>query len=317
MTMSQPVLFIIGHGRSGTTLLGNILGELPGAFHGGEMLDLWRRGATEDRCGCGRPIGTCPVWSGVLARMRTPGDGAGEEVRRWQRAVLRLRNVRRLLRTKTAGPPWPMRDVLARTLSGLYRATAEVTGAKVIVDSSKSSTAAALLRWVPGIDPSYVHLVRDPRAVAFSWTRRRDNLRGGQVRREMPTYPAWRSARAWLLWNAVANGVRRRAGHGSALLLRYEDLVDRPREALETVRQRVGGLEGPLPLVEDHTAQLGTNHTIGGNPARFSTGRVELRRDDEWRSEQRPSDRAVITAITLPLLARYGYPVRPGALRDA
>lgn len=306
------VLFVLGHGRSGSTLLGNLLGELPGVFHGGEMLDVWRRGPADDRCGCGRPIGGCPVWSEVLARMRASGGAATDEIRQWKREVLRLRNIPRLLRAPSGGGPWPVRDQLARALSDLYRSTGDVTGADVIVDSTKMSTAAALLPWVPGITPSYVHLVRDPRAVAFSWTRRRQNLRGGSGRREMPRYPAWRSARAWLLWNLVANLVRHRVAGGRGLLLRYEDLVDRPAEALERVRRSAGLAEGPLPLVEEHAAAFGTNHTIGGNPARFSTGRVELRRDDEWRANQRPRDRAIITAISFPLLAWYRYPIHPG-----
>jgi hypothetical protein len=32
-----------------------------------------------------------------------------------------------------------------------------------------------------------------------------------------------------------------------------------------------------------------------------------LRVDDEWKTRQAPVDRALVTAMTLPLLARYGY----------
>ena len=40
---------------------------------------------------------------------------------------------------------------------------------------------------------------------------------------------------------------------------------------------------------------------------RFSAGWIEFRRDDSWISQLRPVDRAQVTALTFPLLARYGY----------
>jgi len=37
---------------------------------------------------------------------------------------------------------------------------------------------------------------------------------------------------------------------------------------------------------------------------------VELRTDTRWRTEMRPLDRAVVTALTWPLVARPGYLVK-------
>jgi hypothetical protein len=47
-----------------------------------------------------------------------------------------------------------------------------------------------------------------------------------------------------------------------------------------------------------------------GNPSRFVTGPVEIRSDDEWESNLKRRDSAVVTALTLPLLRFYGYPLR-------
>jgi hypothetical protein len=309
MTADPVVVFIMAHGRSGSTILGNLLGELDGAFHGGEMVDLWRSRAAEDRCGCGRPLADCPVWAPLVERLEAGGEVPREDLRRWKREVLRLRNVRRLLRVPH-GAPWPARERFAEALSRLYRAVAETTGARVVIDSTKTSTAAALVASVPGIRPFYVHLVRDPRAVAFSWTRRKENLRGRARKTHMSTYAPWKTARAWLLWNLAGDRVRRHAGRDGAVLVRYEDLVASPQDVLGAIRDAVAGLEGDLPMVEGGVADLGVNHTIGGNPSRFTTGRIELRADDEWISRQRPRDRRTVTAICLPLLRRYGYPVR-------
>jgi hypothetical protein len=44
-----------------------------------------------------------------------------------------------------------------------------------------------------------------------------------------------------------------------------------------------------------------------GNPMRLETGHVQLRLDEAWRTDMRVMDRATVTALTWPLLLRYGY----------
>ena len=51
------------------------------------------------------------------------------------------------------------------------------------------------------------------------------------------------------------------------------------------------------------------NHTVAGNPARHRHGLVPMRLDDEWRTAMPTRDRRLVTAMTYPLLRRYGYPV--------
>ena len=74
----------------------------------------------------------------------------------------------------------------------------------------------------------------------------------------------------------------------------------------------VGEPDARLPFVDEHTAELGTNHTVSGNPGRFRTGPVTLRLDDEWVAHQAARDRWATTALALPMLLRYRYPLRPG-----
>ena len=40
-TSKVKVLYVMGHGGSGSTILGNVLGELNGFFHAGELDTLW------------------------------------------------------------------------------------------------------------------------------------------------------------------------------------------------------------------------------------------------------------------------------------
>jgi hypothetical protein len=63
----------------------------------------------------------------------------------------------------------------------------------------------------------------------------------------------------------------------------------------------------PADRPGDWRADLGVAHTASGNPMRFTTGPVPIRLDDKWRSAMLPSNRRTVTALTFPLLQRYGY----------
>ena len=63
-------------------------------------------------------------------------------------------------------------------------------------------------------------------------------------------------------------------------------------------------------VLVDGTIHLKENHTVAGNPARFSGGAVRIRPDVEWEQRLGAAPRRIITALTLPWLRRYRYPIR-------
>ncbi|MQA94591.1 MAG: sulfotransferase [Streptosporangiales bacterium] len=294
----MTVLYITGWCRSGSTLLGNVLAEATGVVHVGELRFLWLNGVlgtgSNGRCGCGARLTECPLWAGVLGAVR-PADRTlaahAAEVVRWQ-AACRTRHTHRILRR----PPdngWP------ETLAATYRAIADQTGARVIVDGSKFSSDAALLTHLPGIEARRVHLVRDPRAVAWSWL----VPKAYTGRRSAPN-----STLHWLGFNLTAEAVAR-AHPDTALRLRYEDLVRDPRAAVAQVLGLLGH-PGPNPVAPDGGVELGGNHTVTGNPNRFARGRTPIEEDRRWHGALPPRQRATTTLLALPLLRRYGYEMR-------
>ena len=110
-------------------------------------------------------------------------------------------------------------------LGALYRAIAEVTGARVIVDSSKIATFAMLLRQVPGLEVRTAHLVRDPRGVVHSWRKSVVRADGGR-RDAMLRYGVASASVRYVAYNALAHGLALR---GRYRFLRYEDLLADPR----------------------------------------------------------------------------------------
>ena len=311
----MKVLYIMSWGRSGSTLLDNLLGEVPGFFSAGELHRLWERGLLQNsRCGCGLEVSRCPVWKEVVHRVGVDAQRSGfvpepRTIANYRADTLRVRNTRRLLRLARQTDLDHDLAWYVTTVSSLYRNVAEVTGATVIVDSTKSPADAAILRAVSGVEPFFIHLVRDPRAVAHSWQRER-LLTDLSQPRPMVRHPPAGSTMSWLAWNLGAESVRRAYPAGTSMLVRYEDFVSEPKS---TIQEIIGLLDEPdreLSFLQGFTAKLEVNHTVSGNPSRYAVGSVELRADTEWTRELPSRDRALATAIALPLLRRYGYSVR-------
>jgi hypothetical protein len=305
------VLYIGGLGRSGTTLLERLLGELPGVVALGEVVHLWQRDLRDgERCGCGEPFRRCGFWRSVGEAAFGGWDAVDvDRVLALRRSVERTRHLPRL----AAGRPPATVLEYAGYYRRLYAAAARVTGAQVVVDSSKHSALAWCLRHTD-LDLRVVHLLRDPRAVAYSWTRRvirPESDRGEQMTRYHP-------ARAALLWNAQNAALSLLARRGTPVFrLRYEELVADPVAALRALAGFAGvDVSGAdLGFVSRFEAALGPGHSAAGNPMRFTVGVLPLRRDDAWRRHLLPRQRRLVGAVCAPLLPAYGYPLRSGATR--
>jgi hypothetical protein len=298
------VIYIAGAGRSGSTVLDRILGTLPGVTSCNETIRVWKNGFLENMgCSCGLDFGDCPFWSVVAEEAFPNGDLDPKRTDGLQREVSRSRHFPRLL-----ADPSPQSSFGARlaeyraSLGPLYRAIAEVCGCDVLIDSSKLPGEALVLAGIPGIDVRVVHLVRDARAVAHSW--RRDRRDPGLRRRQDRHRPLFVAA-YWSTRNALSEMLKRRLPY---VRVRYEDVMASPRTELRRLLEAVDVLNGKdLPLSGDRTISLAPVHTMSGNPQRFETGPTELRSDVEWKRTMPAAPRAAVTAMTLPLLIRYGY----------
>ncbi len=301
--MTKPrILYLTGWTRSGTTLLGNVLGELPGVLHVGELHYLWRNGVlgtgTNSICGCGKRVTQCPLWLDVLAASGVGTPVEATQMVRQQRAHLRTRHLRARLAeaTGTAAPVAAAVAAVNRS-AAIYRLLSERGGDRLIVDGSKYPAEAAALLGRTDLDVHVLHMVRDPRATAFSYKRAKAYI--------APMHPA-RSSGFWTAFNLASELVGRAAGE-RYLRIRHEDLCARPREIVGQV-MRFAGLGDEPPVDKLGRVSLGRNHTVTGNPDRLGSGDTVIRADERWRKGLSVPEVAAATAFALPALTRYGYP---------
>ena len=171
----RRVVYVGGIGRSGSTLIERLIGQLPGVCPVGELVHLWERGIVEDeRCGCGEPFRLCPFWQQV----GTVAFGGWDEVEISRIAALRSRVDRNRFIPALAPAGCPpgiapgadrvhlvLRPAVRRDHSG------ERLCARRGLEQARRRWLICL-RWQADLDLRVLHLIRDSRAVAYSWSRR-------------------------------------------------------------------------------------------------------------------------------------------------
>jgi len=230
------VIYVMGAGRSGSTILGVALGNCAGLFFAGE-LDRWLA-----RAGVPRRSGEAlsRFWKGVLAEVDDPSDLAAGRATCLERSSALL-DVRR----------WPARRRLRpryRAVSEeLYRAIAHTAGVTHVVDTSHYPMRARELRALDGIDLYLLYLVREPQSVVASLGRR------DVPERTFGVFTA--NAYLWLT-QALALLVFLRHPPERRIFVRHEDFLEQPERVLSQVLRQCDADTGNR-LIELDTVTLG------------------------------------------------------------
>ncbi len=305
---SLPVLFIGGIGRSGTTVFELSLGTDMRVVTLGEVIHLWQRCLIDgETCGCGSPLLDCEFWKQLGERAFGGWDRIDPS-----RVVFLKRRIDRTIRVpqlmmRMGSDRWKA-DVreYASYYSRLYAAAAELSGAELVVDSSKQASLPYVLAYAEGLDLRVVHCVRDSRAVAWSWTKKVSRPEsGGGESQYMKRYSPGVLALKWMQHNAVIEALRFKGV--PTRRIRYEDWAEEPVSTVQAALQFAGLRPQQNPRLGSDWVDLPINHTCSGNPMRFKRGVVDVRRDESWRRALPGFSRFLVTTLTAPGLLGYKY----------
>ena len=289
----SEVLYIMGSGRSGTTILEVLLANSPGTFGAGELTHILRDGFRDDGiCSCGRSTSNCDVWSHV----RRLGGWRREDLPEAIRLLRRIESHARFPLTVAGLIDGETLRAYRSLNRRLLDAVAEVTGARVIIDSSKYAGRALALSQCFPERVRVLNVTRSPAGLlgAFRKPRRDEQKQKSMV--------------GALLYHGYVlmslNAARRRLGPRS-LDVRYDDLVSDP---IATIR-RVGEWWKRDVSVTLRKLELGelfdVGHIVTGNRLRYQ-GRVRFDPSAASVQPAGPIGRLVIRVMELyeSMLAR-------------
>ena len=238
------IIAISGSGRSGSTLLSLLLSQDARVFNLGQLRHLWRAFELAEPCSCGQKLPQCAIYGHAVstaAAMSDSGRAFFEDAARltdWGDAAGREQ-----LRQRHQDFLHGMRAVITQVASD--------SGASHVVDSSKAPEVALALSLLPGMEFYLLNLVRDPRAVACSWYRKKRSL-SSLIRNARD----WASRQSRLEHWQPALAAR-------FLSVRYEDLATAPQATLQAIAEWSG-----LPL---NAAQF-----VGANRVQLDWSRQHL-----------------------------------------
>jgi hypothetical protein len=269
-TASRPrLLYIVGYGRSGSTLVDIALSSHERVVSVGEVMylpDYWLDPG--QRCTCGAQFVSCEFWAGLWSS--TPPTDLVQAVRRVETRVGSLRVFLGLL------TPLERRQHRAYHMA-LLAHIGEAHGDALVVDSSKIPARMLALVALADADIHVVHLVRNGLGVMESLVKRGSN-RALEGHIAPPRWVAARTVLGWTLANMCAALYVWRAKPASCTRIRYEDFTRDPGAMTARILHACG-IDGTA--LGDRLSEgepLAVGHMVGGNRLRWRSDiRVEAR----------------------------------------
>lgn len=321
----RKLAYLLSASHSGTTLLALLLGSHRDAVTVGELKATSLGDPDQYRCSCGELLKQCAFWQRLNTTIRE--KGIPFDIRDARTSIHNTSSayVARLLRPLYRGEPWESIRDAALSLSpdwrshyaetqrrnvALIETLFEITGAKVIVDSSKLALRLKYLLRAKNLDIKVIRVKRDGRAVSLTYTDEwtfadasDPKLRGGgtgDIKRRA-TRPMAAAAREWRRSNEAADAILRTLPPAQCLEAKYEDLCADPKKTLGKICNFLdldpAGLATNFRAVEKH---------VLGNGCRFDTT-SEIRLDERWKTHLSESDLAAFDEVAGDLNRKYGY----------
>lgn len=282
--MAVRYIYIIGAGRSGTTVCSLLLQELNGTQLLGELNHLGQFMEGKRPCACGRAPDACALRAELMPVL--------PDALQWREYTA----VAQKAEAHSRFPEYNFRIIVSSIYS---QVTSNVVGLfpdRVIIDSGKYVSRALLLNRVLRGHARFVWVTRDPRGVVYSFSKK--------VQSSRSTLSAcfYYLAVNFMVLIASLGPLR-----GKVIRLRYESIVQDP---ISSVARLSDFLKLPVSAGNEKRHQLTELarplHMIGGNRLVADEG-VQLRADNEWEVAMSKAKRLFIWIICSPLCVFFGY----------
>jgi len=276
------ILYLLGSGRSGTTLLATILNSTNDISTTGELHQFYTYLKNLSACSCGKIVSNCEFWSGVIAEM----DLTKDEIHTFQKK-----------QNNEEGHRYIPSILLGRKASSdyitsqekLFTAISNHTNKNWTLDSSKYIGRFLLLNQIPDINIKGIYVVRDVRGVINSFNK--------QV--QTPRKPI-----STILYYILTNSFGQLVCwmNKDVIKIKYEDFIDNPHEHTKNIYNNLLGQNSNVPLNDFFEIP----HIIGGNRLK-SRKTIKIKKDTAWKTTISRPKQIVYYLLCLPFMLLNHY----------
>jgi len=286
MSKKIPLIYLVGSGHCGSTLLDMIMSGHSKIIGVGELHHFCSKREVLQKyiCSCKRCVLDCSFWKCVKDEICFPN---GLAVFRKKIDFLLGRKKYIYNDKEKRKKPVNIEEYLEIN-EKIYERILKCSGKSVIFDSSKEVNRAELLLFSKKLDIVLVHLVRDGRGVMWSYKRKY----GGVFS------PLWR----WVGGNLKVEILKKRNKKLKVVFIRYEDLVRNPKKEVMKILKEVNlSFEPSMLRFRAHP-----QHQFSGNRMRFLS-EEKIEEDLSWKKNLTFKDLVVFFILGGWLNKFYGY----------
>lgn len=255
------ILYIVGSGHSGSTLLDVLLSSHERVFGLGEVEKIGAKFFLErGTCACGERFRNCTFWKPLWNKLQRYSKKRIRHIRR-SRTDFLLNRPRYYFRTQSNELATVDEYRLSNKMVIEY--VKKTTGAEVLIDSTKSLDRLEFLQNTNEYEVKALHLVREGLGVVWSNYKK--------------TGKYWPFMKQWAFENIKVEIAKKRSEY-KYLTVFYSDLVERPDETLEQIKCFI---DKPTLSKQDISAL--EPHHINGNAGTFQRISAGIKPDYKWR----------------------------------
>lgn len=254
-----PLLYLLGAGRSGTTLMATVLGNQPQIRTVGEMHQFHEHLLNKKNCSCGQPLENCTFWKPILNDLNLNII----DLQRISQKENHI-NILKLMLTGKEDKEYIalQTDIFKGILNGILESW--------ILDSSKYIARYLLLSKSKEFNIKGIYVVRDVRGVINSFKK--------QV--QTPKRPL-----STILYYMLINSFGQLVcwTDKRIIKIKYEDFIKEPDRIVEKILVHITQSDesGKKPVVP---TEFHVPHIIGGNRLRAKSS-IVIKPDLEWKNK--------------------------------
>lgn len=258
--MKIKIIYLLGAGRSGTTLMGTILNDHPKILTIGEMHQFLNHLIDKEECSCGKKLSNCEFWKSIINDI----NFNGVDIKSIQKESNSKESHKNILFLMFKSKP----DlVYLKFQEHIFNVIYKQQEGQFLLDSSKYIARYLLLKKSSKLDIKAIYIVRDIRGVINSF--------GKQV--QTPKGPI-STIIYYMLINFIAQIIC--AFDKKIIKVKYEDFVNLTSKELNRIYSHVFENEEKVELIPE-TFKM--PHIIGGNRMKKNQ-EITIESDEKWKS---------------------------------
>lgn len=278
------LIYLLGAGRSGTTMLATILNTHSKIQTIGEMHQFLDYVLEDKDCSCGEILSKCPFWGTILKDLEVSylKDKARVDL---SNSLEKHYQIPLYLLGK------PLNKTYQKMEDMIFEAIQNKVSKPWLLDSSKYISRYLLQRKNKKINLKGIYLVRDVRGVIHSFGK---NVQ--TPKKPLSAILYYTLINCWAQWVTFFDN--------RIIKIRYEDFVSHPEETIQKLEIHLFGATSNIENLKNSTFEI--PHIIAGNRLR-SQKELIIKKDLKWKENISRKNQWLYYFLTFPLMALNKY----------